>query len=114
MIFDGYKEAKHLDSKISLLLEKHPPEYGEHLREWLCFCRTLTTGLQLIEVAALKSVAPMPEQKDLEAKIQKMQALLGRAVKALETAGALPPYEEQLLYDIKTLLKEAKGVKRGN
>lgn len=49
---------------------------------------------------------------DLDAKIQKMQALLERAVRALETAGALPPYEEQLLYDIKTLLKEAKEVKK--
>lgn len=104
MGFDGYKEAKYHDSKISLLLEKHPPEYSEHLREWLCFCRTLITGLQLIEATALKSVAPMPEQNDYDAKIQTKTITVSEFVGMKDT---IINYRDEVEY-LKTWLQEIR------
>lgn len=56
MVFDGYKEARRFENKIATLLEKCPPEKSENAREWLCLCRTVITGLQLIEATVLKSL----------------------------------------------------------
>jgi len=54
--FDGYKEASIFEGAVSPLLKAHSPEKKENAREWLAFCRTLVTGLQLIESVALKSL----------------------------------------------------------
>ena len=52
---DGYKEALRLEGKMSGLIRSNPPNKG-NAKEWLAFCRTLVTGLKLIEASALKSL----------------------------------------------------------
>lgn len=54
--FDGYKEARIFEGAMSPLLKTYSPEEKENARNWLAFCRTLITGLQLIEATALKSL----------------------------------------------------------
>jgi hypothetical protein len=54
--FDGYKHARILEGAVSPLLKAHPPDKKENARDWLAFCRTLVTGLQLIEGVALNAL----------------------------------------------------------
>ena len=54
--FDGYEKARILEGAMSPLLKTYPPDQTENAREWLRLCRTLITGLQLIEATALKSL----------------------------------------------------------
>lgn len=54
--FDGYEQAGILEQAVNRMLNKYPPEEAEYAREWLAFCRTLVTGLQLIEATALRSL----------------------------------------------------------
>lgn len=54
--FNGYEQARLYEGAMSPLLKTYPPEQAENAREWLRLCRTLITGLQLIETAALKSL----------------------------------------------------------
>lgn len=55
MKLDGYKEAEKLGKEINALLEKHP--IGKrNAREWMKFCRTISSNLQLLnEFAYLKA-----------------------------------------------------------
>ena len=53
--FDGYKEARLFEGATSGLLKSNPPN-KRNAKEWLAFCRTLVTGLQLIEDVAVASL----------------------------------------------------------
>jgi len=55
-VFDGYQEARIFEGAVSPLIKAYPPAKKEHAMKWLAFCRTLVTGLQLIEATALKSL----------------------------------------------------------
>ena len=58
--FDGFREARIFEGAVSPLLKTYSPEETENAREWLAFCRTLVTGLQLVEAVALKSLKEKP------------------------------------------------------
>lgn len=50
---DGYKEAEKLDTAVNKLVKKHPPT-KDNAMEWLKFTRTVTTGLKIMNLEALK------------------------------------------------------------
>ena len=54
--FDGYEQARLFELEMSPLLKNYPPEEKINAWEWLRLCRTLITGLKLIETTALKSL----------------------------------------------------------
>lgn len=52
---NGYAEARFYEGAVGSLMKKHPPS-NENAKEWLAFCRTVISGLQLLEKAALEQL----------------------------------------------------------
>ena len=49
---DHYKEAIKIDEQINELIIKHPITL-ENARNWITFCRTVTSGLDMIKGEAI-------------------------------------------------------------
>ena len=45
---EGYKAATEIDAEINALYERFPPDDNNWL-DWLNFCRTVASGLHIIE-----------------------------------------------------------------
>jgi len=52
---EGYKEAEKFDALLTTLVKKHSIRPG-NAKEWLSFTRTVVTGLEVLEKAALRAL----------------------------------------------------------
>ncbi len=53
----GYKEASKIDKLVNKLLSENPIT-EKNAREWMQFCRTISSGLEILNMEAREKLLP--------------------------------------------------------